>query len=167
MMKTLSIATAMILASAACVRAVAEKDAVAKDAAAAEKPVVAKADVAQKENMAAGDEEVVEVLAELERLRKDLLALVSSAADPAEGLVLAQRRLESESPRLHPRIRALRLRRHQLSKEMDKKVLDSLSNASIMLLEQKYEIRSASDPAFRASLEKLKSAYLALISTDE
>jgi hypothetical protein len=152
MKRAASIAVALILTAMACrpgSQAVATRD--------AEAVPTTEADVAA-------------VLTELEALTRDLVSTVTSAPDPAQGLAQAQGRIERESTRLHPRVRAIRmLRGHEVSAETKKKLTDTLvaNTVTVMRLKEKYEIRSASDPGFRLALDKLTSGYMALISIDE
>jgi hypothetical protein len=130
-----------------------------------EKEVVA----GSKEEVAAGskDTEVLAVLAELDAFTKELVAHVRSSPSPARGVTQAQGLLDARRAQLRPKMRAVRnVPDSQVSAETKKKIVDHISRdlIAVMTLERGYEIRTASDPAFRAGLDKLKSDYQELIA---
>lgn len=90
-----------------------------------------------------------------------------SSPSPARGVAQAQSLLDARRAQLRPKVRAVRnVRDSQVSEETKKKIAAGIgaSLIAVMTLERGYEIRMASDPAFRAGLDKLQRDYEELIA---
>jgi hypothetical protein len=112
------------------------------------------------------DDEVNAVMKELNAFTTEVVGKISSAKDPASGLMEAQKYFDAQKSNIKKKFDSIKdIRGFQINEETKKKMEDGITKnvTSIASLQITYMSRTVEDKNFETSLEKLISDYQDLL----
>jgi hypothetical protein len=112
------------------------------------------------------DDEVNAVMKELNAFTTEVVGKISSAKDPASGLMEAQKYFDAQKSNIKKKFDSIKdIRGFQINEETKKKMEDGITKnvTSIASLQITYMSRTVEDKKFETSLEKLISDYQDLL----
>jgi hypothetical protein len=112
------------------------------------------------------DDEVNSVMKDLDTFTTEVVSKISSAKDPASGLIEAQKYFDAQKADIKKKFDSIKdIRGFQISEETKKKMEDGITKnvTSIASLQITYMGRAVEDKKFETSLEKLISDYQDLL----
>ena len=108
------------------------------------------------------DDEVNAVMKDLDTFTTEVVGKISSAKDPASGLIEAQKYFDAQKAGIKKKFDSIKnIRGFQISEEIKKKMEDGITKnvTSIASLQITYMSRTVEDKKIETSLEKLISDY--------
>ena len=113
------------------------------------------------------DKEVLAFVGDLDSFSTEIVKKVKGGANPGAGVDAAQAYLDQNKTSIKQKLAAIKeVRGFQISEDTKKKVETSLMNSASAVagLELEYVGQMATNPAFRAKLEKLVGDYRSVLS---
>jgi hypothetical protein len=108
------------------------------------------------------DDEVNKVMKDLDTFTTEVVGKISSAKDPASGLMEAQKYFDAQKADIKKKFDSIKdIRGFQISEETKKKMEDGITKnvTSIASLQITYMSRTIDDKKFETGLEKLINDY--------